>query len=247
LLHIKSNLLKVNPTRYMPSEFHLIGKGVYTLAEAYRLTGVPSRRIVRWTQGYDFDYRGSLRHSPPIIASADNLVDDQPILDFLDLIEIRFLNAFREYGVGWKAIRIAGLRARELLQRTHPFSTRKFKTDGRTILAEFVAETGDRVLLDLVKHQYKFRKVIDPYLYGGLDFNEYEEPSRWWPLGRNRRIVIDPKRGFGAPIIARHGIATRVISQSYQSLQSYEAVAGWFETDTKSVYDAIEYESKLVH
>jgi uncharacterized protein (DUF433 family) len=230
----------------MPSETNpLVGRGVYTLGDAFRLTGIPSRRILRWTRGYTFEYRGHARYSPPIIATGKQTMDGQPFLEFLDLIEVRFLNTFREHGVGWKAIRIAAQRAKELLQRTHPFSTKIFKTDGRTILADFVAETGDQVLLDLVRNQYEFKKVISPYLYGGLEFNRHDEPSRWYPVARKRSVVIDPTRCFGAPIASRSGIPTRILMQTFFTTQSYEMVADWFDADTKSVRDAITYEQGL--
>ena len=79
--------------------------------------------------------------------------------------------------VSSKALRIAAQRAKELLGRHHPFSTQIFRSDGRTILAEITKETGDKALLDILNKQYVFDKVIDPYLYSGLEFNELKEPT----------------------------------------------------------------------
>lgn len=230
----------------MPREaLQLAGKGIYSLSEAHRITGVPIGSIIRWTRGYTFHYKGEDRVSPPIIATDLKRVNDQPVLNFRDLIEVRFLDAFRKHGVGWKAIRIATQRAKELIQRTHPFSTKIFKTDGRTILADFVAETGDKMLLDLVKNQYEFSKVISPYLYGGIEFDNFYEPTRWYPFSRKRTVVIDPTRNFGAPIVTKSGIPTRILLQSFKTMGSPELVASWFETDIQSVRDAIKYEKSL--
>jgi uncharacterized protein (DUF433 family) len=223
---------------------NLIGKGVYSFAEAFRITKVPVGRIARWTKGYDFIYRGEARHSPPIIGSFQEGID-KPVLEFLDLIEIRFLNAFRDHGVGWKAIRIAAQRARELIGRTHPFSTKIFKTDGKRIFADFVHETGDKVLLDLVKNQYEFKKVVSPYLYSGIEFNDLKEPMRWFPLAHKKSIVIDPLRNFGAPIVADYGIPTRILVQSYSSLKSIRSVAQWYEIEEIAVKDSIIFEKRL--
>ncbi len=129
--------------------FKVIGRGVYSLAEAERLTKVPQQRIKRWTVGYVYRYKGEERYTAPVIATELEPIDGTPVLDFSDLLEVRFLNAFREHGVGWKAIRIAAQRAKELLGRHRPFSTRIFKTDGQTILAEIVREAGDKLLLRL--------------------------------------------------------------------------------------------------
>jgi len=224
--------------------FTRIGRGVYTLTEAERLTSVPRRPIRRWAVGYRYRYKGEDRYTPPIIATEMEPVDGVPTLDFSDLMEVRFLNAFREQGVGWKAIRIAAQRAKELLGRHRPFSTRIFKTDGRTILAEIVQEAGDKVLLDLVKNQYAFERILSPFLYTGLEFNELAEPRRWWPLGRKRSVVVDPHRAFGAPIVARAGIPTRTLSSAVSAEQSVQLVADWYEAEAREVRDALEFERR---
>lgn len=173
-----------------PKRFQTIGRGIYTLAEAERLTKVPSPRIRRWARGYTYQYKGENRYTPPIIATEVKPFNGIPAIDFSDLVEVRFLNAFREHGVGWKAIRIAAQRAKELLGRHRPFSTRIFKTDGRTILAEIVKEAGDKVLFDLVKSQYAFEQIVGPFLYAGLEFDQLAEPERWWPLGFDRGRIF---------------------------------------------------------
>lgn len=148
--------------------FTNVGRGVYTIAEASLLTGVDRHRISRWTRGYTFTYHGTRQSMPAIIGrEADSA--ETPILTFADLMEIRFLDAFRQNGVSTKALRIAAQRAKELLGRHHPFSSQIFKSDGRTILAEITKETGDKVFLDIVNDQYVFEKVIASYLYSGLD------------------------------------------------------------------------------
>ena len=201
-----------------------VGRGVYTLAEASLLTAVNRHRISRWTRGYTFTHDGTRQTMPAIIGREPDS-PESPILTFADLIEIRFLDAFRHNGVSTKALRIAVQRAKELLGRHHPFSTQIFKSDGRTILAEITKETGDKVFLDIVNDQYVFEKVIASYLYSGLDFNELREPARWWPMGKNRAVVIDPRRSFGAPIVAKAGIPTKILKGAVDAEKSVEFVA----------------------
>jgi len=162
-----------------------------------------------------------------------------------DLIEIRFLDAFRQKGVSTKALRIASQRAKELLGRHHPFSTQIFKSDGRTILAEITKDTGDKALLDILSDQFVFETVIASYLYAGLDFNELKEPTRWWPLGKDRSVVIDPRRAFGAPINARTGIPTNILNSAVNADQSVEFVAKWYGVQVDEVTDAVQFETKL--
>ena len=225
--------------------FKVIGRGVYSLAEAERLTKVPQQRIKRWTVGYVRRYKGEERYTAPVIATELEPIDGSPVLDFSDLLEVRFLNAFREHGVSWKAIRIAAQRAKELLGRHRPFSTRIFKTDGQTILAEIVQEAGDKILLDLVENQYTFGQTISPDLYAGIEFNQLDEPERWWPLGEDRCVVLDPQRAFGAPIVAQGGIPTRILTDAVQTEESVEFVAKWYEIDPQEVRDAVKFEHQF--
>jgi len=44
----------------------LLGLGVYSVPEAARLTGVSSRRIRRWLQGYSYSSGGAARASRPL-------------------------------------------------------------------------------------------------------------------------------------------------------------------------------------
>jgi uncharacterized protein (DUF433 family) len=224
--------------------FTTVGQGVYTITEAQRLTGVPRQRISRWTRGYSYEHRGRKHFLPPLIGGDGHTAEGYTIT-FADLIEIRFLNAFREYGVNAAALRIASRRAQELIGRPHPFSSYIFRTDGVTILAEISKDPGDRVLLDLIKNQYAFEKVVAPYLYTELDFNRLAEPERWWPLGRESSVVIDPQRCFGAPISVRSGIRTQILSRAFEAEQSAELVARLFRIDVKEVHDAVAFETKL--
>ena len=95
--------------------FRFIGRGVYSVPEAARLTGVPAKRIRRWTQGYEWGRFGLRRRTDPVVSNELSAEIGTAALDFADLVEIRFLNAFREHGVSWKTIKIASYRAKELL------------------------------------------------------------------------------------------------------------------------------------
>jgi hypothetical protein len=80
------------------------------------------------------------------------------------------------------------------------------RTDGRTIFAEIVDQAGEPQLLDLVKSQFAFQRVIGPSLYAGVEFANRDMPVHWWLLGRQSPIVIDPARNFGQPIVSTGGI-----------------------------------------
>ncbi len=166
------------------------------------------------------------------------------ILSFADLIEARFIDAFRSYDVSLQAIRIAAERAQEIIQSSHPFSTKSFLTDGNTIIAQIEDDTDDPKMLDLIRNQYGIRKVIRPYLHKGLEYQE-DEPNRWWPLGKKRSVFIDPAHSFGAPVVSPWGIRTSVINATYQAEQSDIVTARWYGITETAVARAVEYEEQL--
>jgi hypothetical protein len=49
-------------------QFRWIGRGIYTPAEASRLTGVSTGRVRRWLRGYAFGRDGDRRISPPVLS-----------------------------------------------------------------------------------------------------------------------------------------------------------------------------------
>jgi uncharacterized protein (DUF433 family) len=200
---------------------------------------------MRWLREYEYHNRTGSGASQPVFRSDYGAVHGKVALSFIDMVEIRFVDAFRRHGVSWRAIRIASHKAAELLKCDHPFSMRKFLTDGRTIIARIAYEQNDRELIDLVTDQYEFDKIITPYLYEGLDFSRHDTATRWWPLGKKHSIVIDPQRSFGKPILNKYNIPTSTIAASNKGNKSYSEIAKWLEIDLRSVKEAIDFERKL--
>lgn len=224
----------------------LVGVGLYTVPEASRLSGVSTGRIRRWLRGYVHRHGDEKHYSAPVWESSVPVLDGALGVSFLDLMEVRFVDAFCEAGVPWRVIRLAAERARNLYGGTHPFSTHRFSTDGRTIFAEALQKSRDAALLDLVKSQYAFHRVISPSLYSGFDFGNENIVQRWWPLGKGRRVVLDPARAFGQPIVADAGIPTAVLAHAVEVEGSSRSAAAWFQVEIASVRDALAFERRLV-
>lgn len=226
-----------------PSEF--LGVGLYRVPEAGRITRVPPASIRRWLWGRPPGAEDRDRGSLPLWRPQVPVIDRSHALGFRDLIEIRFVHAFRQRGVSLQTIRKAIDEATRLLHQDHPFSSLRFKTDGKNILAEVTEGTADKALLfDLLTGQYLLEIVFDR-LYDGLEYSGLDEPLRWWPLGRNRGVVLDPRRSFGQSVVHPAGVPTAVLADAYAAEQSVEAVADWYEVTPDAVHDALDYESAL--
>lgn len=226
-------------------EFSYLGRGIYTISEASRLTKINSRSISRWVRGYAYQRDSEKKQVAPVFRSDFQPIDGRIAISFLDLIEVRFISAFRSLGVSWRTIKIALLKAQEVLQEHYPFSSKKFLTDGREILYRVQEECGDSSLMNLVTDQYELERLLEKYLKEGLEYTPEDLACRWWPTGKDSHIVIDPSRSFGQPIINDVNIPTSTLYSAFLAEHSTESVASWFEIDETLVDAAVEYEQSL--
>jgi uncharacterized protein (DUF433 family) len=218
--------------------------GIYTVADAARLTVVSTGRIRRWLRGYRYTHREKSYESPPLWRGQWEPIDHSLALGFLDLIEIRFVDAFLKAGVSWAMLRKAREKAHVLFKVSHPFCTQHFVTDGREIFVELHEETDEPSLVEIVKRQQVFGDIIKPFLKE-LEFGGQAGVIRWWPLGEKRLVVLDPTRNFGRPIVATHGVPTEVLASAARTSGSIVEVTRWFEVAEREVRDAVEYEQRL--
>ena len=193
----------------------LIGIGSYTATEAARLLRLDGARerlpdlsaatIYRWLAGYSYSYKGERRFSEPLWDPQIPTVDNQDHLEigFRDLVELRFVRSFLALGLGLPTIRTCLDRAREIVGDTRPFSTDRFRTDGKTIFLRITEDLDEPQLIDLKHRQYAFNTLVSPS-FRDLDFEEVV--IRWWPLNK-RMVVLDPARSFGQPIVAETGVS----------------------------------------
>lgn len=223
-----------------------LGIGLYTVTEASRLTGVSPSRIRRWVAGYDYTYRGKTRHSESVWSPQVPEVDGRVGLGFLDLIEVQFICALRDRGASWKTIRQAAESARKEFKSAHPFATRRFliRTDGKKFFGHVIAGRRGRKLMDLATREFVMENLVSQSFVKSLDF-DHGQVARWWPMGRDRLVVIDPKRSFGQPIVMEKGVPTLVLADAYKAENSIKSVALWYNLSENSVKDAVEYEQQL--
>jgi uncharacterized protein (DUF433 family) len=225
----------------------IIGVGVYTVPEASRLTGVPRARIRRWLRGYEFGRDNTRRRSAPVWRAQLAPIDRSVALGFLDLMEVRFVDAFLKAGLTLGTIRKAAKLASELVGQSHPFSTQKFRTDGRRVFAELRhRERGDKTLYDLERKQFGIYDFIVPSLLEGIEFDSEGQAARWYPDKVTApRVVIDPNRQFGQPIVDLGGVQTSALADAFRAEGSIERVARWFELSVEAVEQAVKFELKL--
>jgi len=223
----------------------LTGIGLFTFQEASLLTGISAANLRRWLRGYQSG-RGEEKRSVPPLWKTELAGSELDSLSFHDLLEARFVKEFHKHGVSLQAIRIIARHARELFDSPYPFTCKRFQTDGKTIFAESLRESGDTELLDLRGKQIVFNKIIRPFLYEGIEFGLDERALRWFPK-KNKKVVLDPAIAFGKPIVTDIGIRTDILYEAYLAEgKNRKLVAQQFEVSRQAMDAAIRFEERLV-
>lgn len=230
----------------VPQQFKYIGRGIYGIGEAARLIGLTRNRVSRWTHGYHYKEKGKLKYSTAIIGNRDPKSDESTSLSFADLVEVVFMDHFLRHGVHIRVVRQAAEEGRKKFNTEHPFATHRFMTDGKSILSEIRKRERGRavdVLYNILTDQIEMKKVLQKMLKGDLEFDGRNVLLRWWPLGFKKSVVIDPMRRFGAPIVDRAGIPTRLLWLGVKGGSSARAIADWYDIPLKEVRDAVTFET----
>lgn len=221
----------------------VFGRGVYSVAEAARLTHVSAASIRRWLFGYSYDHHGPRTVQSPLWRPEYGTEQDDPVLGFRDLIEVRMVGRLRELGIGLPTIRACLQTAAQIAQDDHPFSSAGFRTDGQRLFLERMGQAGERDIIDLKSRQHQLAKVVERSFLD-LEFDD-RKATRWFLLPQKQTIVADPERSFGQPITADSGIPTKRLVQAVAAEGSVTKVARLFETTVTAVRDALKFEAGM--
>ncbi|WP_227271141.1 helix-turn-helix domain-containing protein [Roseobacter weihaiensis] len=219
----------------MPLDNEIIGFGVYTPREAARLIGSTPQRVLRWTRGSG--------PSSPLWTARYQFVEDSTEISFVDLVELRVVEALKAVGIPIQAIRFAISVAQQKYGIERPLSSQGFKTDGGEILMEAVEGDGDFVSLS---RKRPGQKVFRDIVFQSLKDLEYEGDfvARWRPH-LHSKVVIDPARAFGDPLLDKYGISTSILFNEYKSFNDIEYLSKIYEIPKKEITAAIRFENAL--
>lgn len=229
---------------------NLLDVGVYSVPVAARMASLGTGHRVlpdsirRWLWGREYQSGAETRKSQPLWDPELPILDDKKVLSFRDLIEVMFVAAFRHRGISMQSIRRIIDKAAALASDPYPLTSVDFKTLSSTIVADGLIGEKDRVVFEVVSGQHLLALEFDK-LKRGIDISSIMGASMWWPLGKSHRVVVDPRRRFGEAIVARHGVPTAVLHNTYLAEGSYDAVRYWHGVTQREARDAVEYQRRL--
>lgn len=214
---------KISPT---------IGEGVYSVPDAAEILDFPIDKVRRWIKKYWEDKFTGEDGSYTWGEGRDRS------FNFYTLVELIAIYALREKNVSFHKI----IEARRFLQKEldveYPFASKKVMSDGE----KFYFAINKTVLMDVnLTRQTSIKDLVEPYCKK-LDFDAIDTlANQFWPLGKDRSIVVDPKHRFGEPVIAGTNISADVIASIAASGDSIEMIADIYRLKPSQVKDAVAY------
>ena len=175
------------------------------------------------------------RHEmPPVTPTAET----KEAASFVDLMEVAAIGELRKKGFSFKRIRRINSYCRLYLKEPRPLVTQKFKVAGQDIFLDVDFD----VLVDVGREagMLAWREVLKPF----LEDVEYENDlaRRWWPLGREHMVVVDPDYGFGLPVVEGTGVRTEIIAERHRAGDTTDEIAYDFDVTPRQINDALRWE-----
>ena len=184
---------------------------------------------------------GKVHRYPALIHAADPTAC---ILSFKNLIEAHVL----------RSLRSKHEMALPQIRKAIKYAESGLGIERLLLSSELQASAGDLFLekygqlINLNKSgQLAMRATLELYLRR-VEWDANELPHRLFPFtssddaSHDRRIMIDPKIGFGRPILAAVGVATSAIAERIDAGETPEEVAADYGVTVADVTEAVVYE-----
>jgi uncharacterized protein (DUF433 family) len=215
-----------------------LGHGLYTFAEAAKLTGLRLSRIREWFRG-----RKAEGKRKPVFRGDYAPVDGDYAISFYDLVDVYVAGQLREHGVSLQTVRRVYERMASDLDTPHPFCRRELLTDGKTIFMRNTEEVAAPCLAEVLTGQGVFPEIILPFLKR-IDYDKVRLLALRWHIAD--AIVIDPTICFGKPIVAAVGIPTAILAAAYHANNAdAELVGEWYNVHPDHVRAAVAFEDGM--
>ncbi len=221
--------------------------GLYALPEAARLARVPRTTLTNWVRGYRYPVGGLLVRAKPVIASS---AEQEDALSFVNLMEALTLAGFRQIKVPMQRVRRALDFAARFVDAEHLLASRRLLTDGKELFWEFQERSrdGEISLVNLSRGGQKvFPEAVLRYLRE-MEWARDTFAKRWWPGSQPREgaVVVDPRRAFGAPVIAQTGIRTEDVFSRFSAGEALADLADDYGLTLTQIEAAVRLEVQLL-
>jgi len=212
-----------------------INNGIYTLPDVSKILRIPYYKVNKWVNYYWDTQLGSAFEN-----KYSWTIKKSKAISFHTLIEFYVLILLREAGVNLRSVLQAHLELSKYCNTAFPFAQKDIlngiHTTGKKIY--FETNNGSIFSLDGTK---QFKLDFIRLFFKNIDFDNELIASRFWPLGKDKNIVVDPMRQFGHPVVGSTNIFPETLYNLFKAGEPINFIAFTYEIDPKNVFDAIEF------
>ncbi len=209
-----------------------IGTGIYTIPDIASILRLPTTKVRRWMKEY-----WNEKFAQGECDAFSQGTGKEQVTNFYTLIEFYTFYQLRLNGVSSFKINKAHDILAEVYKTKYPFAKSNILTDGKNIF--FSGKVGEIIEADITL-QINIKEVLEPFCRS-IDFDVNSLATRFYPLGKNHEIIIDPHRQFGQPVIGNTNILTETVFDLYRAGEPLKVIANIFELTSKQVKDAIDF------
>lgn len=206
-----------------------LGEGIYSVSDISFLLKLPKQKVRRWLNDF-WDNKLAEKYNQKYSWGEGR---DQAA-NFYTLIEFYIFYCLRDAGVSQKTIFEAHESIAIQLKTIYPFASAKLLTDGKNIL--YSLEDGTTIKAD--KSKQIALKLIEEF-YNKIDFSSNMVAEKYYPLGKNKPIVVDPHHQFGQPVIEQTNVMAETIYNMHSAGESKQFLSRLYDISLKQVEAAI--------
>lgn len=207
-----------------------LGEGIYSIADIAFLLKLPKQKVRRWLNDF-WDSRLAEKYNQKYSWGEGR----NQAVNFYTLIEFYIFYCLRELGVTQKKIFEAHEAMVKQLKTIHPFASAKVLTDGKSIL--YALEDGTTIKADKSK-QIALKQIIENFCKK-IEFSDNNLAEKFYPLGKNKYIVVDPQHQFGQPTVEETNILAETIYNMHEAGETNEFLSRLYDISLKEVQAAI--------
>ncbi len=211
-----------------------IGSGIYTASEIASILRVPYRTVYTWMNKY---WDGKIGKEFGSKYSWD--INGKRAVSFHTFIEFYVMMRFSESGVKPKQVLEAHTELSKMYSTAFPFARKEIlkgiRSDGKHIFLKTIEGT---IELNGTK---QFNLDLIEMFFINLEFDKNNLASRFWPIGKEKSILVDPNRRFGHPVIDGKNIFPEIIYNHHQAGDPISYIAHVYQISESEVHHALEY------
>ena len=215
-----------------------LGEGIFLIKDVSSILNLEYEKVYRWIVGY----WGNSLNSETNYTFGD---DDNRAINFYSLIEFFTFFKLREKGASTIEIRKLHNELSKILKTPYPFAiAQDYYVDKKSKKKKFLYYRYLESLIRLdTKKQFLFDFIIDNFL-DKIEFDENNFASKFFPLGKDRKVVVDPQHQFGQPTILGRNVKTQTIYSLHKGGETNDNISILYNLSIEQVEDAIIFHKK---